>query len=444
MRLAFRHSMPPMTILFMVGLNGCFGPPPATVPAQDQGISVERTMLGPVSAEGEAVSGEIEGSSEGEPVPVAETREGFDEDRAVSSAMLAEDFEALPLGISYEDAVAAMGERGRTSGEGESLACRWRSEGRTYVARFEGGKLARKAVLGSVPVPAKEVPQGPVLTAVAVSALEEGMRVSDADALLGLAGERIGADEEGGAAYRWRDGQGNRCTAWFQEDRLVRKSGLYRAGSLEETPAAAEAEQPALAGGESDSSRETITIAAPAEENPPAQVEVESVPPEEPTPSTPVAEEPEAVAQRSKTGKVVVLGAAREPAAEAGAETSDEGRVTRLAEKKRARRAQLPGYSHSLRRGVYRLRIENAGESTLMAGLRAGRWGQDVKVAPGKTQELRLDRGAYHLYFISGSDPYTLRDGGAIRIDGESLSDARVVVYETDAEIESLSIEDLW
>lgn len=444
MRLDFRHNMPPMAILLMIGLNGCFGSPPATAPAQDQEISVERKILGPAPSEGETVSGEFEGSSEGEPLPVVETREGSEENRVEFSAMLAEDFEALPLGISYEDAVAAMGGRGRTSGEGESLACRWRIEGRTYVARFEGGKLARKAVLGSVPAQAHEIPDGPVLTVVAVSALEEGMRVSDADALLGLTGERVGADEEGGAAYRWRDGQGNRCTAWFQENRLVRKSGLYRAGSLEETSAASETEQPALAGGELDSSRDTTTIAAPAEENPPAQAEPEPVPPEEPTPSAPATEEPEALDQSNKTGKVVVLGASREQAEEAGPETADESRVTRLAETKRLRRAQLPKYSHSLRRGVYRVRIVNVGETELMAGLRAGRWGQDVKVAPGKTRELRLDRGAYHLYFIAGSDPYTLRDGGAIRIDGESLSDAQVVVNETGAEIESLAIEDLW
>ncbi len=418
--------------LLVLGLSACSGPTQTTVPAQNPGISVEKTELSSASGSQEGAVDEGESAQEGETIPLipATTQKTL----SASPVILADDFETLPLGIGYEDAVAAMGAQGRTSGEGESLVCRWRTEGRTHVARFENGKLMRKVVLGPPPPEKQDEPQGQILTPVAVGALEEGMRLSDANALLGFAGELVGSDEQGGTAYRWRDAQGNRCTVWFEDDRLVRKSGLYQAGSLEETPGTGmaapiqTAEKPAPASDDNTSEESTSEVLEVPAENTPAQV----------------SEEPENPPQSTPARKVVVLGADRK-AAEKETDTAPDGnRITRISETKHLHRAQLPAYSHSLRRGVYRVRFENTSEAVLLAGLRSGRWGQDVKVAPGQTQDMRLDRGSYHIFFIAGSDPYTLRDGGEFRLDGESLSDARVMINDTEALVESLSIMDLW
>jgi hypothetical protein len=112
----------------------------------------------------------------------------------------------------------------------------------------------------------------------------------------------------------------------------------------------------------------------------------------------------------------------------ASEETSDENAVSQKRESvvrvgkesppaRRVRKARLPRYSQSLKRGPHDVHIHNLGDVSVQVGLRAGtKRGTNLSIPPGGVASVYLANGTYTLYYISSSEPQTLRNAGSFGI----------------------------
>jgi hypothetical protein len=112
----------------------------------------------------------------------------------------------------------------------------------------------------------------------------------------------------------------------------------------------------------------------------------------------------------------------------ASEETSDENMVSRNRESvvrvgketpatPQVRKAKLPRYTQSLKRGPHDVHIHNLGEVSVQVGLRtSAKRGTNVSIPPGGVASVYLPNGAYTLYYISSGEPETVRNAGSFGI----------------------------
>ena len=83
-------------------------------------------------------------------------------------------------------------------------------------------------------------------------------------------------------------------------------------------------------------------------------------------------------------------------------------------------KVRLPEFTYGLQDGSYIFRILNDGESTAQVGLRSGKEGKDVSIAPGEEVSIRVLKGDFRFYYIFDSVPYTRYETHWIELDGDT------------------------
>ncbi len=350
-------------------------------------------------------------------------------------ALTAERLEQLQEGMSFDEVMHLVGrpevlvaQRGD-----DSLIYRWSQDGTSLLGRFEKGVLVRKSVQAAPDAaPAEGEPRR--ITHEQYEEVQEGMTLDEVLALLDVEGRPVSQSSESVFIYKWTDDMGSSFTARFEDGVLVRKTGLHIAALPKEdkkTPV------PTPTGAVETVAEETATAEpmseAVAEDMPPQpvrrprrDVDWEAYVREEAPPAMPP--EPEAayekIPQQTVPPRVTVARGDRRSRENSQLPPELQGRSYRP-------KARLPDYTYSLRRGVYEVRVHNAGDSAVQVGLRAERRGLDARIPPGGTRSFHVDRGNYAVYYIYDSAPYTLRQGSTLAIDGMFMADLSLTIFDT-------------
>lgn len=365
----------------------------------------------------------------------------------------AERLREIDVGMAYGDVAALLERPGvAVSGDPESgRILRWTDErGATFIARFEDGVLVRKSTLQRLPP--EEAPDGQGrLTRGDYEAITEGMTVAQVMARLRVPGQLVTPDDGAIEIYRWQDSLGSHFTARFDQGALSRKTGLYIAPLPEAARAPIREVYDDVDEAEDDPDAPPRPIRIDDDETEPAEtpaeterrIEEDPETRERPAPlearETRPAEDPpagERVAQEAppEPSRVRIAGETRRQ--RDGVEEAVPARPGH------ARRASLPDYTWSLRRGAYEIRIENPSRTRVQVGLRSGRYGRDLALGPGQSRSVYVDRGSYTIHFIYADDPFTLYGGHGIRLDGDRLGDVRVTLINEGLDVRRLPAVD--
>ena len=349
-------------------------------------------------------------------------------------ALTAARLEQLQKGMRFDEVIRLVGrpevvvaQRGE-----DSVIYRWSQDGTSLLGRFEKGVLVRKSVQAAPDdaAPAEGEPRR--ITHEQYEEVQEGMSLEEVLALLDVEGRPVSQSSEKVIIYKWTDDMGSSFTARFEDGLLVRKTGLHIAALPRE-----EKKAPAPSGVAAARAEETPSAgAAPeaaAEETPPQpirrprrDVDWEAYTREEAPPHMPAEAETtyEETTQQTAPPRVRVARGDRRSRENSQLPPEMQGRSYRP-------KARLPDYTYSLRRGVYEVRVHNAGDSTAQVGLRADRRGRDARIPPGGTVSFFVDRGNYSVYYIYDSAPYTLRQGSTLAIDGMFVADLSLTLFDT-------------
>ena len=296
-----------------------------------------------------------------------------------------------------------------------STVYRWNQAGLSFLARFEDGKLTRKSIITPQ---GEEVPAEKDLKKTIDKDLYDGIRAGmsfdEVMGLIGIDAQPISKNGTNVTIYTWRDANGSSFTARFENDKLVKKSGLFVAKGKEkknEKTEGEKAEEPgakAAAGtaeksaGNADAAGSTKEGVGQDADNGTGDTAAE------PTPPAP------------RKGRITVAGASRrEREAEKGEGKGDHSYRPK---------AQLPQNLLRLREGTYEIRIHNAADSRVKAAVVSQDGSSDMTIAPGGKQSVFVNQGDYVINFIYDNDPYTLHRGGVIPI-GQWLTDMEVFLY---------------
>ncbi len=332
----------------------------------------------------------------------------------------------LEKGMSYEEVSRMYGSPGQviTGTDPKEGVVRWVLEGENRVqVRFRGGVVERFALASTDNATPADAPTN-LITRSQYDQVNPGMTLYEVTEFLDNEAKLMANGEAGEKIYRWTDEGGGGFSARFEGDKLVKKTAFSEAKQqpVEEEP----------------EGEETLT----AEVEPPVEEEGEWVEGE----GYFEAEEGEYVDDRASQPTSRTVYTSRKPEAEAdpanpGARVHRaEGRVrvsgkprseARVGEeqqteetyRERRQRARLPEYKHSLRRGVYEVKVVNESGSSASIGLRQGKDGRDLKVGAGGSASFQVDRGSYDLFYVLSDDPYALGTGGGVTIDGQVQAD---------------------
>jgi len=407
---------------------GCWSPappqaPPAPPPPVDEEV-VEPTEA-PAPAEPEAPEEEPVETAPPAPPPAPKPEPETPPKPEPITRISGDQIASIGVGMSLTEVAQVLGGPGQTVATDDvaSAILRWTdADGRSVVAKFENGLLARKSIY----TPEGWTEKGPAketalkITQPLYEAITSGMSVAEIDEVLQLAGKRIAEGHENVAIYRWVDASGSNFTAKFENGKLTHKTGFYVAALDKKEPEPPQAKpEPAPPSGET--ATEPTAEAEITEGEWPVAEEIH----EEPPPQVTEPAEPVEYAQRPRTRppqRVRVAGAQRrareaaqrDPAAPTGAYRP---------------KAKLPAYRWSLRRGAYEIRIHNPSDASVKVGLRAGEGGKDITIPAGGSQSVRVDRANYNLYYVFSDSPYVLHRGEGINLESYWMADVEVTLF---------------
>lgn len=344
-------------------------------------------------------------------------------------------------GMLHEDVVKMYGSAGQVvmGNPPEDGVVRWQLEGGASVqVRFRAGAVERVTNYARQAQPAPDLSGAQRITKAQYEQISPGMSLYEVTEYLDIEGRLMATGSSGEKVYRWADEAGGGFSARFVDDKLVRKTAFTEV-PLEETPDIPEGEVslPELGaedGGEEaddaamegEGAWEEETIYMDERPAPPASRTVYS---SRPAPA-PAAEgaAPEATRVDSRV-RVIGKSSANYNVEEAAPEETYRDR---------RRRARLPEYKHSLRRGVYEIRVTNESSTRTNVGVRQGKQGRDQTIGAGRSASFQLDRGSFEFYYILESDPYTLKQGPVINVDGQVQADMEVRIGDDGASVQSL------
>lgn len=355
-----------------------------------------------------------------------------------TGALTQSTYAELVAGMTFEQVIDIVGPPdmvvSRSGARSEMY--RWTNEsGDSYMAKFENGVLVRKTKLN---IEEERKPSGGQtrITMKQYNQIEKGMSEERISQILGFKSKLVAGNNYNVHFYQWTDSTGTNFTAKFSNKRLDSMTGLLgpvteeesatpevapqsRVDVLEDPPAA----QPL---GGSLSRKEVEALAS--DTRVPRLEELQEVAAEESPPPREGVQRITSTAPARASPRVTVVGGAREePAAGESREKSSY-----------APRASLPGYSHSLRRGVYELRFVNDSKSQASAGVRSGKQGRDMTIAAGASESIFVDRGQYAFHYIYKDDPYTLYSGAPLSVDGQVKGDLEVRLKNGDYAVNEL------
>jgi hypothetical protein len=458
----------------MTGCGWLFGSDPSTLPGQLSGEAKEEALRiiaqspttpvpfpgseeNPVQltpGSGPRKQSPASAAPEPDPEPAAEeTEKGF----TIKNVRQVEE------GMSFEEISSLLGMPGfaisRTGNEVQ--IGKWEASGTIFYGKFEDGQLIQKRVYDLKKDGETKAEAGGEkrLDTDQYNTLTHGMTLEDVLRLMEVEANLIGSGEDV-KLYKWEDDFGSSFTARFEDNRLVRKTGVHvsprgkeKEASEEETAAAApEGETPLP----EDAGAKTVTTpeAPPEETGPAPQTPAQSAPRTVPVSAPQPAEPPRETAPSS----------AEERTQRIAPETDKPPQVTRLAQPERKqvyvvggrsgeageeeesyreryerpRKADLPDFTYSVRNGNYSVHLVNRSGSRIKAGLRSGKHGVDTRIPAGGDKEVKVNKGRYQLYYIFEDDPYTLHHGETMNIDGMYLADVLVTLYDEGADMGAL------
>jgi hypothetical protein len=332
--------------------------------------------------------------------------------------------------MSFEEVIKLVGPPNmsisRTGAKNEMY--RWTNEaGDSYMARFENGKLVHKTKL-NVEEEAAPKGEGKRITMKQYNQIEKGMSEDRISKILGIKAELVASNNYNLHFYKWTDSTGTNFTGKFLNNRLDSITGLLGPASaadnnappdrqqqsslesLEEPPQS----QPLRGSLSPEEIEEFIAARRPAalDTSAPAPAEEENVQPRR------QVQRITSIAPEQRAPQVAVVGSQRAPDDDPYADRSYKPR------------AKLPDFRHSLRRGVYEIRVVNESDSSAKVGLRAGKRGEDLTVPAGGDASFKVDRGRYAFHYLYKDDPYTLYSGDPIAIDGQNVADIEVLIQD--------------
>lgn len=438
-------------LLATVGLSSCSKPAPPP-PAPEQPVVIEAPAPPPEpKPEGEATPL----PPEGEATPLPPTPSEIAAQAAADAAPETKKPYFLENGMPYQDVKAMYGNPGQlvSGATPEEGVVRWQLEGGASVqVRFRGGQVDRFTSYAPANQSVDEATPEQKITRAQYDQITPGMSLYDVVESLDIEGKLMASGADGEKVYRWSDDSGASFGARFEGDKLVRKTALIEpiapdAKNLQADASPVEGENLADA-----------TASEPGEEEFPAQAEAEDLiegeaesgESEDPRPRLPsertvytsrspvdsaddAPQRGTATGQVSRAeGRVRVIGKSAQaaPGAEAGAEEETY--------RQRRQRARLPEFRHSLRKGVYEVRVRNESGARVTAGLRQGKNGRDLTVSAGASGSFQVDRGSYEFYYIVADDPYKLEKSGGVSVDGQFQADIEIVVEEDGVTINHL------
>ncbi|MFM1918916.1 MAG: hypothetical protein RLZZ303_550 [Candidatus Hydrogenedentota bacterium] len=344
-------------------------------------------------------------------------------------------------GMRHEDVVKMYGSAGQVvmGNPPEDGVVRWQLEGGASVqVRFRAGAVERLTNYARQAQPAPDLSGAQRITKAQYEQIAPGMSLYEVTEYLDIEGRLMATGSSGEKVYRWADEAGGGFSARFVDDKLVRKTALTEV-QVEETPVTEEGEsdlteaevddgvdEVAEAAMEGEGAWEEETIYMDERPAPPATRTVYSSRPA-PAPAGDDAA-PEAIRVDSR---VRVIG-------KSSADYNVEEAAPEETYRDRRRRARLPEYKHSLRRGVYEIRVKNDSSARANVGVRQGKQGRDQTIAAGRSASFQLDRGSFEFYYILESDPYSLKQGPTINVDGQVQADMEVRVGDDGASVQSL------
>lgn len=322
-------------------------------------------------------------------------------------------------GMKYEEVYGLIGRPELVVSQrgDQSSIFRWSRDDVRMLGRFEDGVLVRMSVQGTPSMDTSKPDAPRQITDGQYDEVREGMPLESVMALFDVEGRPVSEGAGNVTIYKWTDDMGSSFTARFENDVLVRKTGLFVAPLPKE-----EKQEPALdAQGESgQEAADEMDALPPRRER--RDVDWEAYAPQESSP--PAQAQEEAPTAKAAAPRVTVARSERRAREAAQLPPEMQGRSYRP-------KAKLPDFTYSLRHGVYEVRVKNEGDSAVQVGLRADKRGRDARIAPGGSTSFHVDQGTYTVYYIYASAPYSLQTGRTLSIDGQFIADLSITLYET-------------
>ena len=326
----------------------------------------------------------------------------------------------IKSGMSYDEVRELLGNPGMViAGTDQSnQVYRWSSSGLSFMGRFENGKLIRKNIIS--PEYGDQAPDSTTLQfdRDLFDMVQPGMSLEEVLTIIGMDAQPLTTGDAAIKIYKWTDDKGSSITARFEEDVLIRKSGMIVTSRTEEDQKTPSYEEP----------EETASSDVPADDDSADDTAVQAVPEEE-TAQTPQSERLQADTEQPKS-RVHVVGSARRERQIANDPDPNAGRSYRP-------KTELPEFKRKLRAGSYEIFIDNTTSSKASVAIISGEYGVDLSVPAGGRASARVDRGTYQFYFIYDDDPFTLHQGQRIPIE-ETLTDFVVTLFDDSSQVNIL------
>lgn len=406
-----------LVALLVSGCGSCLGKRPAEpggprvqTPAAPLSTPQAQTPGSPASAPVPASSAGGDDGAYAEAEGTPETPEPL---RPFSAELLLN----VKPGMSYEEVRQALGDPGMiiAGNDAQNSVYRWSASGMSFMGRFENGKLIRKSIIspeyGTRTLDDDTMQFDQDLFARVVP----GMSFEEVLSIIGMDAEPLSSGNNNVKLYKWTDSNGSSITARFENQVLVRKSGMIVAADKGDT---SQNEGNADVAAEEEDSR--ASDEAREEES------MRDIPETEPEPA-PQQITPGAVAQRPR---VHVVGAKRREREIANDPSPYAGRSYRP-------EVKLPEFNRKLRPGSYEIHIHNTTESRVRVAIVSEEGGLEVSIGPNAHEETRVGRGTYQFYFIYDDSPYTLHQGQRIPVK-ELLTDFIVYLFDDSSTVDLL------
>lgn len=346
----------------------------------------------------------------------------------------------IERGMSHADVAKMYGSNGQTvmGNPPEDGVVRWQLEaGGSVQVRFKDGVVDRFTSYAPEAQPTQDLPVEQRITRAQYDQITPGMSLYDVSEFLDIEGRLMATGAAGEKVYRWSDEAGGSFSARFENDKLIRKAAFAEApvvvppeteGEVIEGDASSEYAEEDYEGEWVEEGEYVEDEYASERPAPPAVRTVYSSRPPASAPAS--GEAPQQVFRAEGRTRVVGKSSANYGVQDAGAAEETY--------RDRRRRVRLPEYKHSLRRGVYEIRVENNASSRASVGLRQGKNGKDVTVSPGSSGSFQVDRGSYELFYILNDFPYDLERGQGVTVDGQVKADLIINITDDGASVQSL------
>lgn len=404
-----------LVILCISGCDSCVGKrsassgtPHAQSPAAPLSAPARQTPVSPVVPPPAPPSGTVGGAADAEPPQAAE-------DKAAPKSYSPEVLLNIKPGMSYEEVQQALGDPGMiiAGTDQENSVYRWSNSGISFMGRFENGRLIRKNMIA--PEYGERLPDEDTMQfdRDLFDTITPGMRFEDVLAIIGMDAQPLSPGNNKVKLYKWTDLNGSSITARFEDQVLVRKSGVIVEPESEATAEEAEESRP----------DDTEEDSYPVEE----AVEDDYVPvPVQPT--RPPVVNREASETAPQQARIHVVGAKRREREIAEDPSPFAGRSYRP-------EVKLPEYKRSLRSGSYRIHIHNTTTSRADVAIISDEGGLELSVGPESHALAHVKRGTYQFYFIYEDAPYTLHQGQRIPVE-ELLTDFAVYLFDDSSRVD--------